>query len=116
MGGDLGKIDSGMGCGDGAGRGRQSDCSLLLKGVQKTQTIRSASDIRDVFINAGIKGEEYDAAWNSFVGAKSLVAQQEKAAADVQLRGVPAMFVNGISAESAGMGYAAIWMFCLAVC
>nr|1UN2_A Chain A, THIOL-DISULFIDE INTERCHANGE PROTEIN [Escherichia coli] len=58
------------------------------------QTIRSASDIRDVFINAGIKGEEYDAAWNSFV-VKSLVAQQEKAAADVQLRGVPAMFVNG---------------------
>ena len=66
----------------------------LFEGVQKTQTIRSASDIRDVFINAGIKGEEYDAAWNSFV-VKSLVAQQEKAAADVQLRGVPAMFVNG---------------------
>lgn len=36
----------------------------LFEGVQKTQTIRSASDIRDVFINAGIKGEEYDAAWN----------------------------------------------------
>ncbi len=51
----------------------------LFEGVQKTQTIRSASDIRDVFINAGIKGEEYDAAWNSFV-VKSLVAQQEKAA------------------------------------
>lgn len=34
----------------------------LFEGVQKTQTIRSASDIRDVFINAGIKGEEYDAA------------------------------------------------------
>ncbi|WP_181960552.1 DsbA family protein, partial [Klebsiella pneumoniae] len=48
----------------------------LFEGVQKTQTIRSASDIRDVFINAGIKGEEYDAAWNSFV-VKSLVAQQE---------------------------------------
>lgn len=26
---------------------------------------------------------------------KSLVAQQEKAAADLQLQGVPAMFVNG---------------------
>ncbi len=65
----------------------------LFEGVQKTQTIRSASDIRDVFINAGIKGEEYDAAWNSFV-VKSLVAQQAPAA-DVQLRGVPAMFVNG---------------------
>ena len=46
----------------------------LFEGVHKTQTIRSASDIRDVFINAGIKGEEYDAAWNSFV-VKSLVAQ-----------------------------------------
>ncbi|MDI5349381.1 DsbA family protein, partial [Salmonella enterica subsp. enterica serovar Kentucky] len=31
---------------------------------------------------------------NSFV-VKSLVAQQEKAAADLQLQGVPAMFVNG---------------------
>lgn len=30
MGGDLGKrSDSGMGCGDGAGRGRQSDCSAV---------------------------------------------------------------------------------------
>ncbi|MEA7931657.1 DsbA family protein, partial [Salmonella enterica subsp. enterica serovar Montevideo] len=37
---------------------------------------------------------DYDAAWNSFV-VKSLVAQQEKAAADLQLQGVPAMFVNG---------------------
>ena len=69
----------------------------LFEGVQKTQTIRSASDIRDVFINAGIKGEEYDAAWNSFV-VKSLVAQQEKAAADVQLRGVPAMFGGTLKA------------------
>ncbi|MDO1871184.1 DsbA family protein, partial [Escherichia coli] len=58
----------------------------LFEGGQKTHTIRSASDIRDVFINAGIKGEEYDAAWNSF-GVQSLVAQQEHAAADVQLRG-----------------------------
>ncbi|MGS9102718.1 DsbA family protein, partial [Salmonella enterica subsp. enterica serovar Infantis] len=40
------------------------------------------------------KGEDYDAAWNSLV-VKSLVAQQEKASADLQLQGVPAMFVNG---------------------
>ncbi len=51
---------------------------------------------RCLLTNAGIKGEEYDAAWNSFV-VKSLVAQQEKAAADVHVRGVPAMFVNGKS-------------------
>ena len=68
--------------------------SPLFEAVQKTQTVQSVADIRDVFISAGVKGEEYDAAWNSFV-VKSLVAQQEKAAADLQLQGVPAMFVNG---------------------
>lgn len=66
----------------------------MFEAVQKTQTVQNVADIRKVFVDAGVKGEEYDAAWNSFV-VKSLVAQQEKAAADVQLRGVPAMFVNG---------------------
>lgn len=68
--------------------------STMFEAVQKTQTVQTVADIRDVFIKAGVKGEEYDAAWNSFV-VKSLVAQQEKAAADLQLQGVPAMFVNG---------------------
>lgn len=68
--------------------------SPLFEAVQKTQTVQSAADIRKVFVDAGVKGEEYDAAWNSFV-VKSLVAQQEKAAADLKLTGVPAMFVNG---------------------
>ena len=66
----------------------------IFEGVQKTQTVQTVADIRKVFIDAGVKPEEYDAAWNSFV-VKSLVAQQEKAAADLQLQGVPAMFVNG---------------------
>ncbi|NUU65998.1 thiol:disulfide interchange protein DsbA [Enterobacteriaceae bacterium BIT-l23] len=66
----------------------------MFEAVQKTQTVQSVADIRQVFIDAGVKAEEYDAAWNSFV-VKSLVAQQEKAAADLQLQGVPAMFVNG---------------------
>ncbi|WP_165463489.1 thiol:disulfide interchange protein DsbA [Atlantibacter sp.] len=66
----------------------------MFTAVQKTQTVQTVADIRDVFIKAGVKPEEYDAAWNSFV-VKSLVAQQEKAAADLQLRGVPAMYVNG---------------------
>ncbi len=66
----------------------------MFDGIQKTQTVNNEADIRKVFIDAGVKGEEYDAAWNSFV-VKSLVAQQEKAAADLQLQGVPAMFVNG---------------------
>ncbi|WP_151995427.1 thiol:disulfide interchange protein DsbA [Buttiauxella massiliensis] len=66
----------------------------MFEAVQKTQTVQNVADIRNVFINAGVKAEEYDAAWNSFV-VKSLVAQQEKAASDLQLQGVPAIFVNG---------------------
>lgn len=66
----------------------------MFEAVQKTQTVQTPADIRKVFIDAGVKQEEYDAAWNSFV-VKSLVAQQEKAAADVGLQGVPAMYVNG---------------------
>lgn len=66
----------------------------MFDGIQKTQTVNNEADIRKVFIDAGVKGEEYDAAWNSFV-VKSLVAQQEKAASDLQLQGVPAMFVDG---------------------
>jgi len=66
----------------------------MFDAIQKTQSVQSPADIRDVFIKAGVSGEEYDSALNSFV-VKSLVVQQEKAAADVQLRGVPAVFVNG---------------------
>ncbi|AIN18643.1 MULTISPECIES: thiol:disulfide interchange protein DsbA [Yersinia] len=67
---------------------------LMFEGVQKTQTVQTPGDIRNVFIKAGVSGEDYDAALNSFV-VKSLVVQQQKAAEDLQLRGVPAMFVNG---------------------
>lgn len=82
-----------MGCGNGTGI--EDKISVpLFEGIQKTQTIKTDADIRKVFIDAGVKPEEYDAAWNSFV-VKSLVAQQEKAVADLQLQGVPAMYVNG---------------------
>ncbi|AIJ08176.1 MULTISPECIES: thiol:disulfide interchange protein DsbA [Edwardsiella] len=66
----------------------------MFDAVQKTQSIKTEADIRNVFIQAGVKPQEYDAALNSFV-VKSLVVQQEKAAEDFQLRGVPAVFVNG---------------------
>jgi thiol:disulfide interchange protein DsbA len=67
----------------------------IFDGIQKTQTINNAASLKDTFIKAaGISSEEYDAAWNSFA-VKALVAQQQKAAADVKLQGVPAIFVNG---------------------
>ena len=67
---------------------------LMFEAVQKKQTVQNVDDIRKVFIQAGVKGEDYDAALNSFV-VKSLVVQQEKAAADMGLQGVPSVFVNG---------------------
>ncbi|MGX9363296.1 thiol:disulfide interchange protein DsbA [Pantoea ananatis] len=69
--------------------------SPIFDGIQKSQTITDAAGLKDVFIKAaGISSEQYDAAWNSFA-VKALVAQQQKAASDVDLRGVPAMFING---------------------
>ncbi|WP_099350988.1 thiol:disulfide interchange protein DsbA [Erwinia amylovora] len=67
----------------------------VFEGIQKTQTITDPATLKETFVKAaGIKPADYDAAWNSFV-VRSLVAQQEKAAADMDLHGVPAMFVNG---------------------
>lgn len=66
----------------------------MFDAVQKTQTVRTVDDIRKVFVDAGVPGEDYDAAKNSFI-VKSLIAQQQKAAADLQLKGVPAMFIDG---------------------
>lgn len=69
--------------------------SPIFDGIQKSQTITDAASLKDVFIKAaGISSEQYDAAWNSFA-VKALVAQQQKASSDVDLRGVPAMFING---------------------
>lgn len=67
---------------------------VLFEGIQKTQSINTPADIRNAFVKAGVSGDEYDAALNSFV-VKSLVAKQQNAAQDLKLRGVPAMFVDG---------------------
>ncbi|BAN94881.1 DSBA oxidoreductase [Plautia stali symbiont] len=67
----------------------------IFDGIQKTQTITDAANLKETFIKAvDITSEDYDAAWNSFA-VKALVAQQQKAASDVNLQGVPAIFVNG---------------------
>ncbi len=67
---------------------------ILFKGIQETGTIKNANDVREAFIQAGITGDDYDAAANS-IFVKSLIAKQQKAAADYKLRGVPAVFVKG---------------------
>lgn len=67
---------------------------LLFDAVQKKQSIKTADDIRKVFIQAGVSASDYDAAWNSFA-VKSLTAKQQELAKAVDLKGVPAIFING---------------------
>lgn len=67
---------------------------IIFNGIQKTQSIRNLDGIRQAFIEAGVNGEEFDSAWNSFI-VKSLTAQQRKLAEDVNLRSVPSVLVNG---------------------
>lgn len=67
----------------------------IFDGIQKSQTITDPASLKEAFVKAaGISADEYDAAWNSFA-VKALVANQEKAAKDFDLQGVPAMFING---------------------
>ncbi len=40
----------------------------MFEAVQKTQTVQTTADIRKVFVDAGVKGEDYDAASEQFCG------------------------------------------------
>ncbi|URJ25085.1 thiol:disulfide interchange protein DsbA [Candidatus Blochmannia ocreatus (nom. nud.)] len=67
---------------------------ILFEAIQKQQSIRTTEDIRSIFIKSGIKSEEFDTAWNSIL-VKSLILDQEQAAIDFCLKGVPSIFING---------------------
>ncbi|ENY5578485.1 DsbA family protein [Salmonella enterica] len=66
----------------------------LFTAVQKTRSIRTEADIRQVFVAAGVDGGAYDAAWNSSA-VKSQTGRQETLARALQLTGVPSVYVNG---------------------
>ncbi len=67
---------------------------LLFDAVQVKRNLKSQKDIRDIFIKAGVKAEEFDELWDSFV-VKSLISKQLQAVKDLELEGVPAIYVNG---------------------
>ncbi|WMY96695.1 MAG: DsbA family protein [Arsenophonus sp.] len=67
---------------------------FLFEGIQKTKSIHTSNDIKNIFFKLGIKIKEYDILINSLL-VKSLFMKQEKAVKDFQLIGVPAIFVNG---------------------
>ncbi|ELC7077836.1 DsbA family protein [Salmonella enterica] len=67
---------------------------LLFDAIQNKKTVRTAADIRMVFIDAGITGTDYDAAWDSFA-VKELTARQLQAFTEFKVSGVPVMYING---------------------
>lgn len=67
---------------------------ILFVAIQKKQSIHTIDDIKATFIQFGIHEDEYDLAWNSIL-VKSLVLNQEQAALQFQLKGVPAIFIKG---------------------
>ncbi|CAG9295123.1 thiol:disulfide interchange protein DsbA/DsbL [Celerinatantimonas diazotrophica] len=56
--------------------------------------ITSRNDIRQIFIDNGVSGEQFDNAVNSFA-VNGLVAQMNKSVEDYQIQGVPTVIVNG---------------------
>lgn len=67
---------------------------LMFEAVQKTKTVKTSGDIRDIFIKAGVEGEKYDNTLND-MSVNILVLKQSKAAKALDVQGVPVMFVNG---------------------
>lgn len=67
---------------------------LIFEGVQRKRNINTLKDIRDIFIQAGVSGEEFDSLWDSFV-VKSLLSKQLQEAENMNLTSVPAIYING---------------------
>lgn len=66
----------------------------LFEAVLKHRSIKSADDIKAVFVQSGVDAGEFDAARNSFM-VKTLTARQEMAAEEFGLTGTPAFYVKG---------------------
>ncbi|CUR53823.1 Thiol:disulfide interchange protein DsbA [Serratia symbiotica] len=67
---------------------------LLFEAIQKTHTLNTEDDIKNILIKSGIKKENYDIIWNSLI-VKTLLFKQEKAIKDFPVHWVPAIFING---------------------
>ncbi|WWO97658.1 MAG: DsbA family protein [Candidatus Dasytiphilus stammeri] len=85
----------------------------IFDGIMNTKSIHYPNDIRNVFIDNGINGKDYDAVLNSFM-VKFLVFKQNKAVDTVQLHGIPSIVVAGkylILQESMNPTYDSIYSY-----
>lgn len=66
---------------------------LMFDAVQVKHSINNLNDIRDVFIQAGVSGKEFDTLWDSFI-INSLFIKQQKEAEYFKINSIPAVYVN----------------------
>ncbi|MDO3872085.1 DsbA family protein [Salmonella enterica] len=66
----------------------------LFVATQVNRSIKTENSIRQVFIEAGVSGRDYDAAKNS-MAVRALTAKQQEAAKAYGVTGTPSFFVNG---------------------
>lgn len=66
----------------------------LFNAVLKQKSIKTEDDIKNVFVQSGINGEEYDLAKNSLM-VKVLTSRQIKAAKEFAITGTPSFYVKG---------------------
>ncbi|ENY71281.1 thiol:disulfide interchange protein DsbA/DsbL [Aeromonas diversa] len=55
---------------------------------------QSRDDLKQIFVDNGVKGEEFDGAVDSFA-VSGMVSQYDRNTEEYQIRGVPAFLVNG---------------------
>lgn len=80
----------------------------LFAAVQEKKSIKSEADIRQVFIDSGIPGKQYDAAIHS-LAVKSLIIKQKQAVDDYNVSGTPAFYIKGkYLVKNAGIGSATV--------
>ncbi|WP_320734135.1 DsbA family protein [Enterobacter kobei] len=76
----------------------------LFAAVQEKRSIKSEAYIRQVFIDSGVPGKQYDAAIHSLV-VKSMIIQKKQAVADYNVLGTPSFYIKGkYLVRNAGIG------------
>lgn len=67
---------------------------LLFNAIQKERTLKSAEDIRTVFIKAGMSGEEYDRMLVS-QSVTDMTEKQKHLFKEYGVTGTPSVYING---------------------
>lgn len=73
---------------------REPVSTAIYNAVHKTRSLKTASDIRNIFINLGVDGDKFDNMKNNFL-VQAFMAQQRAAANELQPSSIPAVVVNG---------------------